>query len=421
MEDRVTMSVRELDRLSVIREVMKKGLTQARAGEILRLSVRQVRRMAKRVKAAGSRGLVHGLRGRPSNRRIEAEVKERVLDRIREKYGDFGPSLAHEKLKEPIGRETVRKWMLEAGLHRTRRQKPRHREWRLRRAQVGELVQLDGSIHDWFEGRGARCVLVAYIDDATSRVMHAEFVPAEDTFHLFRTTRAYLQAHGRPVAFYVDRDSIYRVNRQATVDEELRDVAPLTQFERATRQLDIELIPAYSPQAKGRVERLFRTLQDRLVKELRLRKVNTLERANRFLRDVYLPEHNRRFSRPPAHPRNAHRRLYRRHALESILAFHTPRVVHNDYTVQYKRRFYQLEASQPCRVHPKATVVIEHRLDDTVHLRYGKHKLRWRPIDKRLHHAQPWHLRRIERGSKPTPGTLQYARQKAYIGPWTRS
>jgi len=189
MKERILMSGREADRWVVLKQVKAGEVRQRKAAEILRLSVRQVCRLMKRMRLEGVQGLVHRGRGRPSNRRIGEDVKKRVLDRIRERYEDFGPVLAHEKLKEPVGRETVRKWMIEAGLHRNRRRPGPHRDWRPRREHVGELIQLDGSIHDWFEGRGPKCVLVAYIDDATSRMMHAEFVAAEDTFHLFGTTK----------------------------------------------------------------------------------------------------------------------------------------------------------------------------------------------------------------------------------------
>ena len=219
-------------------------------------------------------------------------------------WDGFGPVFSQEKLNEyygiRLGKTTVGNLMILTNLWVVHRRGTRHRAWRERRACVGMLVQLDGSDHDWFEGRGPRCVLIIYIDDATSRILYGEFVHVEDTLTLLRTTKTYLDRWGRPVAYYVDKDSIYNINRQATVEEELRDEQPMTQFTRAMSELGVEVILAQSPQAKGRVERGFGTHQDRLVKELRLAGISTLEQANQFLWKVYIPEHNRRFAVDPA-------------------------------------------------------------------------------------------------------------------------
>jgi hypothetical protein len=413
MEDTCRMSNRELDRYKIIEDVMQKRIKQTQAARWLDLTERQVRRMLERVRQKGPAGLLHRLRGRRSNRAMSDAFRQKVLDRVRADYADFGPTLAAEYLAEEkppllISRQALGRWMSAAHLYTPRRRAAPHRQWRPRKACRGELVQLDGSLHDWLEGRGPRCTLIAYIDDATSRLLYAEFVPSEDTFHLFQTTKAYLLRHGRPLAFYVDRDSIYRVNRQATIEEELQDIAPMTQFARAMRQVDIELLPAFSPQAKGRVERLFQTLQDRLVKALRLANISTISDANRFLRQVYLQDHNARFARPPAAPQNAHRPLLKSFDLDAILAFHTPRVLHNDFTLRYRTRLFQLLPDQPCRLRPKMTLLVKHRLDDSIRLRYKEHSLNYKVLQTPP--WRPWYAKPFREKPSHRPETLNFAR-----------
>jgi len=320
---------------------------------------------------------------------------------VKTHYPAFGPTFATEKLRERhhliLSPWTLRQGMIDAGLWRPRHRQPPHRAWRPRRACVGELVQLDGSDHAWFEARGPRCVLLLYIDDATSRLLDGEFVTVEDTLTLLRTTRSYLQRYGRPVAFYVDKDSIYRVNRQATIEEQLQDAAPLTQFTRAMTELGITVIPANSPQAKGRVERSFDTHQDRLVKELRLAGISEMPAANRFLRARYFPAHNRRYAVEPANPTDAHRPLLKPHDLDAILSIQTTRTVERDFTVRCQNRFFQLGPDQPVRLRPGDTVLIEQRLDGTTHLRAKGRYLAATPIAKpaprpaRVAARLPWH------------------------------
>lgn len=379
------MSRRDIDRVHAIRNVLEGRLKQRQAAEILGLSVRQVKRLCKRMRMEGTRGIRHGLRGRPSNHRLAPELLEQALSGLHDPlWESFGPTFAQEKLERCYGLVlsdwTVRHWMTRTGLWHSHRHYPQHRSWRERRACFGMLVQLDGSDHDWFEGRGPRCVLIAYVDDATSRVPYAEFVGVEDTLTLLRTTRVYLQRWGRPVAFYVDKDSIYKVNRQATVEEDLRDEQPLTQFTRAMAELGIRVIPANSPQAKGRVERGFGTHQDRLVKELRLRGISEVPSANRYLWDEYLPEHNGRYAVEPAQPTDAHRPLLSCQDLDAILSLQTPREVGNDFTVRYKNRFFQLQPDQPMRVYRKAQVSVQERLDGSIHLVFKGQRLNFHPI-----------------------------------------
>ena len=393
MKEQVTMTTQDLDRLKVIHQVLQHKLTWPQAAAQLALSGRQVGRLCARVRLEGHQGIIHRLRGRPSNHRCRPGLVARAVELIRRHYPDFGPTFAAEKLRERhrlvLSPETLRQGMLHAGLWTPRRQRPRHRAWRPRRACLGELVQLDGSDHAWFEARGPRCVLLSYVDDATSRTLYGEFVTVEDTWTLLRTTKAYLARYGRPLAFYVDKDSIYRVNRQATIEEQLQDGVPLTQFTRAMRELGIEVIPAHSPQAKGRVERSFDTHQDRLVKELRLAGLSTLEAATGFLRRRYFPAHNRRFAVEPATPTDAHRPLLPTHDLDAILSVQTTRTIERDFTIRLQNRFFQLGAEQPVRLRPGDTVLIEQRLDGSIHLRAKGRYLACRPIAKSAPRPHP--------------------------------
>jgi hypothetical protein len=273
--------------------------------------------------------------------------------------------------------------MIRDGLYKPRRFAPQHRAWRERRASLGELVQLDGSDHDWFEGRGPRCALLIFIDDATSKILFGRFIPVEDTLNLMTAARDYLRRWGRPVAFYVDKDSIYKVNRQTTIEEELRDDPPITQFTRAMNDLDIQVICANSPQAKGRVERGFRTHQDRLVKELRLAGISDPDKANAFLRDVYIPDHNHRCAAQPRCPADAHRPLLKSHDLDPILSLRSPRTLANDFTLRFKNQFFQLAKNQPVRVRPGNHVLVEIRLDGSFHFRFKTRYLNATRIPKK--------------------------------------
>jgi hypothetical protein len=245
------------------------------------------------------------------------------------------------------------------------------------------LIQLDGSDHDWFEGRGPRCALIIYIDDASSQVLYGEFVDVEDTLTLMRTTRTYLERWGRPVAFYVDKDGIYKINRQASIDEELRDEYAMTQFTRAMDELGVDVICAHSPQAKGRVERGFDTHQDRLVKELRLRGISNKEQANRYLWDEYIPEHNARYAVEPANASNVHRPLLPSHNLDEILSLRTERTVAKDFTVRFQNRYLQILAEQPAHVRPGDKVLVEIRKDGSTHLKFKDCYLGFKTFEKR--------------------------------------
>jgi hypothetical protein len=377
--DRIEMSQRERDILTIMRPVLTGQRSQVEAAGLLRLSVRQVRRIQQRLEAGGDAALVHRLRGRPSNRGSDEAFRRGVLDAYAKRYPDFGPTLAREKLAEEglhVGRETLRRWLLDAGLWEHRRRRDPHRSRRPRRACFGELVQVDASIHDWLEGRGETLVLIAMIDDATGRV-EARFSSEATVRTHMELLKLWLLRHGRPGALYSDRHSIFEPQDKGRA---LPDAE--TQFGRALRELGIDLIRARSPQAKGRVERLFGTAQDRWVKELRLAGVTTCREANRLLTGRLLPGHNRAFGKVPAEPEDAHRPLGPSHDLAAILSVQETRVVANDYTVRFRNRLYQLLPP----VYPgqrKGEVVVERRLDDTMAIRFGGHYLGYRDITGR--------------------------------------
>ena len=383
------MTNHELDRLQVIRQILEHRLTWNQGAKLLDLCRAQIGTLCARVRLEGAKGLIHRLRGKASNHRLDPKILERAIAILRQPlYAGFGPTFANEKLRLAphhlvLSTPLLRRGMIEAGLWKAHRKGSRHRAWRQRRDCVGMLVQLDGSDHEWFEGRGPRCVLIVYIDDATSRILYAEFVDVEDTLTLLRTTRSYLRRHGRPIAFYVDKDSIYKVNRQATIDEELKDMHPITQYTRAMNELDIQVICADTPQAKGRVERGFDTHQDRLVKELRLAGISTKEAGNRFLWDVYLPAHNEHFSIAPVSEVDAHRplRTLANH-LDEILSIQTERQLANDFTLRFQNKFFQVLPHKPLHIRPKNKVLIEFRLDGSTHLRFRGVYLPFKAIAK---------------------------------------
>ncbi len=388
MDERLNMSNKEIDRLRTIRKVLDEELAWCEASEMLDVSERQIARLCAQVRLRGNRGILHGLRGRPSNNQLDTEPLEMALCALHDPdWHDFGPTFAQDKLRSRyrivLSEGTLRGLMTQVGLWHVHRRGAKHRQWRERRSNVGMLTQLDGSDHDWFEGRCPRCVLLAYIDDATSGILHAEFVKVEDTLTLMRATKTYLLRRGRPGGFYVDKDSIYKINRQASVEEELRDVQPITQFTRAMGELGVNVICADSPQAKGRVERGFDTHQDRLVKELRLAGISSMEAGNAFLRNFYIDDHNKRFAVPPARPTDVHKPLLAEHRLDQILSLRVERSLFNDYTVRFQNRFFQLFEEQPVRLHPKDKIEVEIRLDGTTHLRAKGAYLRFKPIEKR--------------------------------------
>src|SRR5216684_6592111 len=381
--ERITLSQRERDRLKVLHEVQQKHLTQVAAAARLKVTDRQVRRMLLQIREHGDGALVHGLRGRPSNRKLAARFEQKILARVRQRYADFGPTLAAEHLAKeglPVSRETLRKWMTKAAFWRPRSQREKKiHVWRERRSSFGELVMQDSSPFRWLEERGPACQLIALIDDATSR-MWARFTEHDTTEENLRTFGGWLRRYGRPLAHYTDKNSIFRAAGPATLPEQLRGEKARSHFGRALQELGIEWIAAQSPQAKGRIERLFETLQDRLVKELRLAGIDTLEAANHFLETRFLPEWEQRFTVLPRNPRNAHRRLGREHRLEEILSVRGARKVAQDHTVSWDGNRWGVPREEVCAGLRGAEVEIERRLD-------GSHWLRFRGRYLRLRHC----------------------------------
>jgi transposase InsO family protein len=379
-EDMVMASLKELRRLPVIRKVLDGVVKQIEAGDLLGLSSRQIRRIVKRVKREGDRGIVHRSRGRASNRAFSGKDKDRVIELYREKYEGFGPTLAAEKLLErdrmELSEETLRGWLIESGDWKKRRRRRGHRQWRERKGHCGEMVQMDGSHHDWLEGRGARCVLMGYVDDATGRGF-GRFYEYEGTLPAMDSFRRYIRRYGIPLKVYLDKHTTYKSNGQPTLEEELAGMEPLSEFERALSELGVEVIHAHSPQAKGRVERFFGTLQDRLVKEMRLRGIQGIEEANLFLEE-YWPEFNRQFAVDPQEKGDLHRPVPRGLKLADVLCLQVKRSLRNDFTVAYHRRLYQVEDS----IHA-SHVMVHEGIDGSIRLKYKGRLLKIREIANR--------------------------------------
>jgi transposase len=370
------MTQRDRDRLVVLKKAHKKLITQRQAAEELGITERHVRRLLARLKEVGDRAVIHGLRGRSSNRKLSAEVREKVVRILsQEVYRGFGPTLASEYLANKhgvrIGREALRRLMMAAGLWRGRHQKIEAiHEWRPRRSSRGEMVQWDTSEHDWLEGRGPKLYLIAMIDDATSELT-ARFVEHDSTEENMRLLWSYLERHGRPVSFYTDKASLFQTAPKIARDQkelprDERQPLPPTQIGRALRELGITWIAAHSPQAKGRIERSFQTAQDRLVKGLRVARVRTIQEANRHLEQEFLPWWNQHQVVVPASPTDAHRQLDAGHDLAAALSHVETRQLTNDYTFQFQGTKYQLVRSS---IRPRmrgAAVRVERRLDSTL-------------------------------------------------------
>lgn len=421
------MSPQDIDRHHVIRQFIKKQIPRKKAAQLLKLSERQVVRLKHRVIKKGAKGLIHCNRGERSNHAISEKERDKIERLLKTTYPDFKPTFAAEKLSElhQINRDpkTIRSIMIDAGLWspKKRRAGEGHRSWRPRRECLGEMIQFDGSYHPWFEGRGDEACLLAAIDDATGRVMKAEFAPHEGVFPVFGFWRDYVLTQGKPRLIYLDKFSTYKMN--ASVAKENHELK--TQFERAMKELGIELIPANSPQAKGRVERLFETLQDRLVKDLRLAGISTAQEANRFLKDVFIPKFNKQFAVVPVSSVNAHRPLTREDKthLDAIFSAQSVRTIQNDFTFSFKNQWYQLTKQQPVTICKKDKVIVEERLDGSISIRpkdrRGKYLiyevLPERP--KRAAGAIPWVITATEK----QPGALQRVKKPAPDHPWRKS
>jgi len=382
----LAMSEKERRRLELFGRVRDGGLTLVKASELLGLSYRQAKRSYGRYRVEGDRGVVHRLQGRTSNRGVDPAKKVRVLKLYREKYADFGPTLACEYLAkedhEHLSVETLRQWLIGAGLWASRRRRPAHRKWRERKAHFGEMVQLDGSHHDWFEGRRAKAVLMVLIDDSTNRT-YARLFEGETTEASFETFRQYVDRYGLPRSVYADKAAIYRTTRDATVDENLADTPPETQFGRAMKELGVKLILAHSPQAKGRVERRNAVFQDRLVKALRLKGISDLASANAFLDEEFLADMNAQFNVPPREQNDLHRRVPRHVKLERVLSFQEERVVQNDWTIRWRNRWFQLTEANRKLALVKRKVTVCEQSDGTILLLLGTRVLAWHELLER--------------------------------------
>lgn len=380
MEDILTMNQRELGRLHVARKAIDKCIKQREAAGILALSERQIRRLIKRVREESDKGVIHRSRGKASHRAIAGPLRKRIVGLCRARYAGFNPTLASEKLLErqkiTISRETLRQWFIADGIAYQKRKARPHRAWRQRKAHCGEMVQMDGSHHDWFEGRGKPCVLMGYIDDATSRV-YARFYGYEGTFPAMDSFKRYALKHGIPASIYLDRHAAYKSKGKATVEEQLQGREPLSEFERSLEELGVRVMHAQSAPAKGRIERLFRTFQDRLIKEMRLQGIKDIVGANEFLRR-YLPCFNKRFGVEPMEQGDLHRPVSAGIDLDKALSLRTERALRNDFTIVHEGRLYQIEDTIRAD-----KVIVEDCLNGKRLITHKGRRLRYREIPQR--------------------------------------
>lgn len=375
------MSTKEINRMGLLEQVVAKQITQAEAATSLNLSDRQLRRILAKYRVNPA-SIAHGSRGQPSKRQLDPELISKALELIRTKYPDFGPTFASEKLQQldgiEINHESLRQAMITAGLWQPKQRKARHRMRRERRPYYGDMEQFDGCRHDWFEGRNGApwATLLASRDDANNTV-RAKFVAYEGTVPVMSYWLDYFVAYGKPRSIYLDRHSTYKVNTKSALDDD----AMISQFERAMKDLNVQVIHANSPQAKGRIENLFGTLQDRLVKELRLADISTISEANEFLATVFLPDYNQRFCVVSAGSANVHQQLQPSEDLPACLSIQTKRLINQDFTIRFKNKWLQLAKVQPTLVLPKQTVTIEERLDSSRHIKLNGHYLNFQQVD----------------------------------------
>jgi len=364
------MSWKERQRLMILGQVQGGYKTLKLAAKQMGVSYRQAKRIWKCFREQGEEGLVHRGRGKASNRRIEAERKQEILSRYRQRYEGFGPTLAVEKLSEEglgVSVETLRVWLMEEGLWQRHRRRSAYRQRRIPRGRFGELVQLDGSHHRWFEDRGGYSCLMNMVDDATKKT-EALMEEQESTVAAMRLLWAWIRRYGIPMGLYTDRKNVFVTDREPTLEEQLEGQEPLTAFGKVCEKLGIEIITAYSPQAKGRVERSHGVFQDRLVKELRLRGISSIEEANQVLQAGFVQQLNRKFAVPPRDPEDAHVPLLPGVDLRSIFCFETTRTVSNDWVVRHNNRWYQLQRQARRLLRPAAKVTVADWLDGSVHI-----------------------------------------------------
>ena len=382
-EEQITLTQKQHDRLAIIRRLLRRELKQKVAAELLGVSTRQVRNLVRKVERDGAKGLAHGNKGKPSPRRMARELVEKIVVLLKDRYRGFKPKLAAEKLwtreRIRVSDEKTRQIMIEAGLWRVRRQRSEVHPWREPKAYCGEMVQMDGSHHAWLEARGPKLVLMGMVDDARNR-FYGRFYEYEGVFPAMDVLKGYIRRYGLPRSLYVDKHSTYKTIRHPSEDEMLRGEEASTQFERATQELGIKIIHAHSPQAKGRIERAFGTLQDRLVKEMRLAGISTLEEANRFLEE-YLPEFNAQFERQPREAEDLHRPLPKGVRLEEIFCLKATRGILDGYVIRWKGKRFAIEGpSRRMRGRP-ATVMLH--FDGRLVIRFEGRDLAYREIPER--------------------------------------
>src|ERR1035437_3143861 len=381
MQDIITMSNKELHRVEILQKLIDKRLIEHEAAKQLGLSIRQIRRLRKAYKADGAIGVVSKKRGNPSNHKYPDSVKELAIAYVKQYYIDFKPTFACEKLSEnhglTISRETLRNWMIDAELWIPKNCRlKRAYQPRIRRECFGELIQLDGSPHDWFEGRAPKCTLLVYIDDATGKLMECQFVKSESTFTYFDSTRRYLEKHGKPVAFYSDKHCVFRINRTGELGGD-----GVTQFGRALSELNIDIICANTPQAKGRVERVNRTLQDRLIKEMRLMNISDAEQGNNFLPE-FMDKFNKKFGVESIDSKNMHRELLPHEDLNEIFSWQENRTLSKNLTLQYDKALYLMEDSVDNRSLARNKVTVFEYFDGAIKIKCNNRELPYRIFDK---------------------------------------
>ncbi|MFZ2096422.1 MAG: ISNCY family transposase [Anaerolineales bacterium] len=404
MDRLLTMSNREITRLEVMQRLNDKRLRQQEASRMLDISVRQIKRLFRAYKDQGPPGLISRRRGKPSNHQLDPKTVQQAIDLIYAHYRDFGPTLAHEKLTEQhhlrLSRESVRGIMIAEGWWKPKRAKePSVHPMRERRACLGELVQIDGSDHDWFEGRGPKCTLLVYIDDATGQLGELWFVPAETFFGYCEASRHYFERYGKPVAFYSDKHGIFRVNQPRP----LGTTSGLTQFGRAMQELEVEIICANTPQAKGRIERANQTLQDRLVKELRLQGISDIESANAFL-PGFRQDYNRRFAVQPRSTHDAHRPLLKSENLDLILTHQKMATLSRNLTVQFNKVIYQIQSNRPSYTLRKAPVTVCENAQGEVTILYKNQPLAYTIFQKSPRQAEVVDIKTLDHHPKlPKP------------------
>jgi transposase len=380
-KDMIVMSTKELKRVPVIHNLIEGRVNQLDAANIIGLSTRQLRRIVKEVKEKGDIAITHGSRGKRSNAAKDSILKNKILALCKDTYNGFGPTLASEMMAERdkthINHETLRLWFIEEGVEYKKRKAPKHRSWRPRKESAGQMLQMDGSHHKWFAGVDKEYVLMGYVDDARGRVF-AHFYEYEGIMPAMDSFRRYIKQYGIPQSVYLDKHSTYKSTKKPSIEDELNNQKNLTQFARALKELGVELIYANSAPAKGRVERSFQTHQDRLVKQMRLEGINNIEDANKFLHSYYIPKHNRKFAVQAKNKADLHRPVPKTINLDRIFCIKNKAALHNDFTVQYKNRFYQVTEAIRTK-----EVTVEESFTGIVSLYHNDKKLKAKIIAKR--------------------------------------